>query len=98
MSTVVNALNSLKSIEADLAQRGEVISCKLELGSGNWGGKQLLVSVSAAAAVLVARQLLQLVERDLDGAHFDIDRASIAPDAVDQLCFSLKTSTEVSHA
>jgi len=98
VGNLANALNAMKSLEADMAGRGDLIDCELELADGDWGGQLMLVSVSPAAAVLIARQLLQLAEREIDGAHVDIDRASIAPGAKHQLCIALKNSTKVSHA
>ncbi len=102
MSILGNALNAVKSLEAEMDQRGDFIDCELDLKDGDWGGKLMLVSVSPRAAALIARQLLQLVERNVernvDGAHFDIDRASIAPGSADQLCVALKGPAKVSHA
>jgi hypothetical protein len=95
---VGNAISAAKSLEADMAQRGDLIDCEIELSEGDWGGQMMLVSVSPAAAVLIARQLLQLAEREVEGAHVNIDRASIAPGAKHQLRIALRNFAKVGHA
>ena len=97
MDTLKGTLSLLRSLETDQL-RNAPGGCDIDVHDGDWGGQLMTVSLSSAMAIIVARQLIELVERDNDGAHFDIDRASIAPGSKHQLCFSLNNSGTVRHA
>ena len=87
LSDLVKSLNGL---ESGLENSGDSLECDINLEDGDGGGQEIVMSLSPGAAVHIARQLVQLVERDFHGAHFHIDNANIAVDTDHQLCFALR--------
>ena len=86
-----SVIDSLAALEESYEQNGASLECAIEVTDGDWGGLAANVRVSPFAAIHLARQLLQIVDKNFDGAHFQIDKASIAPESKDQLIFSLRT-------
>ena len=66
------------------------MDCDIDMLDGDWGGQYIVVKVSPDSAAYIAKWLLKLIAADFDGKHFDIDKASIAPETDHQICFSLK--------
>lgn len=52
-------------------------------------GNSVLISVNRAAAVSIARQMLQLADSGIEGSHFHVDRTNIALDTEHELIVSL---------
>ena len=85
-----DAIHKVKLLEGSLEVSDDISECDIEIRKGDWNGQLTLVSLSSSSAVHIARQLLQLVERDYNGAHFDIDKTNIATETDNQLCFVLR--------
>ncbi len=79
----------LRDLENYLKGDPQSLECDLDVKDGDWGGKHMLVKLSPWSAAHIARLLVQLIQRDFNGAHFDIDKASVALETNHQLSFSL---------
>jgi hypothetical protein len=84
----------LHALERQLKEAGDPMDCEISIGRGDWGGQHVLLTLSRGSAVCIARLLVDLARKNVRGAHFDIDKASIAVDATDQVCFALNASGE----
>jgi hypothetical protein len=82
------------ALEIGLEQGGASHDCRIEIKNGDWGGLQAVISLSPLSAIHIARQLIQLASKDFGGAHFHVDKASIAPTSHDQIVFSLTVDEE----
>ena len=87
-----SAIATLVALEAIYENSGADLDCAIEVSNGEWGGFLTTVKLSPLAAIHLARQLLQMANKDFDGAHFHIDKASIAPESTDQLILTLAAS------
>lgn len=91
---ITDLIESLRELESALEHGGDPQNCDIKISKGDWGGEHVLVSMSPWSAAHIARQLVQLIERDFSGAHFHVDKASIAVDTKNQVCFALTKANE----
>ena len=81
--------SDLMALEQDLIGSGSELFCDIEVDYGNWGGQQITLSVTPAAAVCLARRILNLAGRNVSGAHIHIDKGDIATETDHQLVIAL---------
>lgn len=80
----------LAAKRAELIKGGSDLFCDIEIDDGDWGGQQVRIGVTPAAALDLASRLLELVGREAKGVHFHVDKADIATETDHQLAICLR--------
>ncbi|WP_412545369.1 hypothetical protein [Maricaulis sp. MIT060901] len=81
-------------LKSDLIGSGSELFWDIRFDDGDWEGKQIVLSVTSAAAVQLARRMLDLAGRNVSGAHIHIDKADIATETDHQLVIALHQPAE----